>query len=92
MRIEVSNRQRGKILRYYDDSDHLIRQEFLNECGQLTLATIMYVDGIIIKYVMLYYDNGNIWQIHEYSRNGKIKNITSYNESGNINSFKNYNE
>ena len=31
MRIEVSNRQRGKILRYYDDSDHLIRQEFLNE-------------------------------------------------------------
>lgn len=82
MKTEIIRRGKIRIKKYYNNEDIVEKTEILNDIGVTTLTSTIYPDGKTLKEMILYYDNGSIWQVDSHNMAGEMTSKTIYDKQG----------
>lgn len=82
MKTEIIRRGKIRIKKYYNNEDIVEKTEILNDIGVTTLTSTIYPDGKTLKEMILYYDNGSIWQVDSHNMAGEMTSKIIYDKQG----------
>lgn len=82
MKTEIIRRGKIRIKKYYNNKNIVEKTEILNDIGVTTLASTIYPDGKTLKEMILYYDNGSIWQVDSHNMAGEMTSKIIYDKQG----------
>ena len=82
MKTEIIRRGKIRIKKYYNTEDIVEKTEILNDIGVTTLTSTIYPDGKTLKEMILYYDNGSIWQVDSHNMAGEMTSKIIYDKQG----------
>lgn len=82
MKTEIIRRGKIRIKKYYNNENIVDKTEILNDIGVTTLTSTIYPDGKTLKEMILYYDNGSIWQVDSHNMAGEMISKIIYDEQG----------
>lgn len=82
MKTEIIRRGKIRIKKYYNNEDIVDKTEILNDIGVTTLTSTIYPDGKTLKEMILYYDNGSIWQVDSHNMAGEMTSKIIYDKQG----------
>ena len=82
MKTEIIRRGKIRIKKYYNNEDIIEKTEILNDIGVTTLTSTIYPDGKTLKEMILYYDNGSIWQVDSHNMAGEVTSKIIYDKQG----------
>lgn len=82
MKTEIIRRGKIRIKKYYNNEDIVEKTEILNDIGVTTLTSTIYPDGKTLKEMILYYDNGSIWQVDSHNTAGEMTSKIIYDKQG----------
>lgn len=82
MKTEIIRRGKIRIKKYYNNEDIVEKTEILNDIGVTTLTSTIYPDGKTLKEIILYYDNGSIWQVDSHNMAGEMTSKIIYDKQG----------
>lgn len=82
MKTEIIRRGKIRIKKYYNNEDIIEKTEILNDIGVTTLTSTIYPDGKTLKEMILYYDNGSIWQVDSHNMAGEMTSKIIYDKQG----------
>lgn len=82
MKTEIIRRGKIRIKKYYNNEDIVEKTEILNDIGVTTLTSTIYPDGKTLKEMILYYDNGSIWQVDSHNMAGEVTSKIIYDKQG----------
>lgn len=82
MKTEIIRRGKIRIKKYYNNEDIVEKTEILNDIGITTLTSTIYPDGKTLKEMILYYDNGSIWQVDSHNMAGEMTSKIIYDKQG----------
>lgn len=82
MKTEIIRRGKIRIKKYYNNENIVDKTEILNDIGVTTLTSTIYPDGKTLKEMILYYDNGSIWQIDSHNMAGEMTSKIIYDKQG----------
>ena len=82
MKTEIIRRVKIRIKKYYNNENIVDKTEILNDIGVTTLTSTIYPDGKTLKEMILYYDNGSIWQVDSHNMAGEVTSKIIYDKQG----------
>ena len=82
MKTEIIRRGKIRIKKYYNNENIVEKTEILNDIGVTTLTSTIYPDGKTLKEMILYYDNGSIWQVDSHNMAGEMTSKIIYDKQG----------
>ena len=82
MKTEIIRRGKIRIKKYYNNENIVDKTEILNDIGVTTLTSTIYPDGKTLKEMILYYDNGSIWQVDSHNMAGGVTSKIIYDKQG----------
>ena len=82
MKIEITRKGKIRMKKYYNNEDIVEKTEILNDIGVTTLTSTIYPDGKTLKEMILYYDNGSIWQVDSHNMAGEMTSKIIYDKQG----------
>ncbi len=82
MKTEIIRRGKIRIKKYYNNENIVDKTEILNDIGVTTLTSTIYPDGKTLKEMILYYDNGSIWQVDSHNMAGEMTSKIIYDKQG----------
>lgn len=82
MKTEIIRRGKIRIKKYYNNENIVDKTEILNDIGVTTLTSTIYPDGKTLKEMILYYDNGSIWQVDSHNMAGEVTSKIIYDKQG----------
>lgn len=82
MKTEIIRKRKILMKKYYNNENIVEKTEILNNTGAIRLTATNYPDGKTLKEMILYYDDGSVWQVHFHNIAGELISKIIYDEQG----------